>query len=173
MNRFVPIAAALAAFLGWSGPGHAQAPLPSQDFKDWRYECVAQKATQETTATPRQVCLIQHEVRNGSSLLLAARVRLIGPQKQAVLLLFLPPSLAVNAPIGFAIDQGAMATTPVRECNAQLCRAVVPIGDDLLASLKAGGQLAVVVKPGAGESRLAVSLSGFTSAFAALQSAVQ
>jgi len=38
---------------------------------------------------------------------------------------------------------------------------------------EAGWQLTVVVKPGAAESRLVVSLNGFTGAFAALQSAVQ
>jgi invasion protein IalB len=176
MNRLVTIAAALAAFVCWSGLGHAQSPTPGQDFKDWRYDCVARKAAAGTTAAPgapQQVCLIQHEVRNGSSLLLAARVRIIGPQKQAILLLFLPPSLPVDTPIGFAIDQGAMAATQVRQCNAQLCWAIVPLGDELLGSLKAGWQLTVVVKPGAAESRLVVSLNGFTGAFAALQSAVQ
>jgi len=176
MNRFVTIAAALAVFFCWSGLGHAQSPTPGQDFKDWRYDCVARKAAAGTTAAPdapQHVCLIQHEVRNGSSLLLAARVRIIGPQKQAILLLFLPPSLPVDTPIGFAIDQGAMAATQVRRCNAQLCWAIVPLGDELLGSLKAGWQLTVVVKPGAAESRLVVSLNGFTGAFAALQSAVQ
>jgi invasion protein IalB len=176
MSRFVTIAVALAAFVGWCGLCHAQSPTPSQEFKDWRYECIARQAADGTTAAPsasKQVCLIQHEVRNGSNLLLAARVRIIGPQKQAILLLFLPPSLTVDTPIAFAVDQGAMAATQVRQCNAQLCWAVVPLGDDLLGSLKAGWQLTVVVKPGAAESRLVVSLNGFTGAFAALQSAVQ
>ena len=175
MNRLILIAVALALFLGGTGASRAQSPMPSQAFKDWRYSCLAQQAAAGTTApsAPKQICLIQHEVRNGGNLILAARVRLIGPQKQPVLLFFLPPSVGAKTPVGFAVDQRTSATTQVRECNAQLCWAVVPIGDDLLGSLKAGQQLAVVVKPGAGESRLLVSLSGFTSAFTALQSAVQ
>jgi len=170
MNWSLPIAA-VATLLGWSGLCYAQAPTPSQQFKDWRYECLAQKPA-AGSAAPKQVCLIQHEVRNGNSLVLATRVRIIGPQKQTVLF-FLPPALGAKTPIGFSVDQGVMATTEVRQCNAQLCWAAVPVGDYLLAALKAGRELAVIVKPGAGESRLVVSLSGFTGAFTALQSAVQ
>ena len=83
-----------------------------------------------------------------------------------------PPTLAANAPVSFSIDQGVVATTTVRQCNAQLCWAVVSIGD-MLAALRAGRQLAVIMKPDGVESRRVVSLDGFASAFATLQSKVR
>lgn len=174
MKLSVPVLAGLIALLGWSGPRHAQAAMASQVFKDWRYECLAQTASGATEApnAPGQVCLIQHDVRDGSSLQLAARVRLIGPQRRAVLLLIMPPTLTVNAPVGFSIDQGVVATMNVRQCNTQLCWAAVSIAEYFLASLKAGRQLAVIMKPGGVESRRVVLLDGFTSAFAVLQNAV-
>ena len=171
MSWSLPIAAVMAALVGWSGLGQAQAQTPGQQYKDWRYECREQPASGSTPAG--RICLIQHEVRNGKNLLLAARVRIMGAQKQVALLFFLPPTLGAKAPIGFAIDQGAMATTEVRQCSAQFCWAAVPVGDNLLAAMKAGGALTVVVKPGAGESRLVVSLAGFTGAFTALQATAQ
>ena len=174
MIRSIPIVAALAALLASASPGQAQTATPRQEFKDWRYQCLARGADAGATAaqgTPKQVCMIQHDVRNGNNLLMAARVRLIGAQKQAVLILLLPPNLTAKAPVGLAIDQGAAATAEVRECNKQICMAVVPIDDGLLGSLKAGQQLAVTTKPGGVASTRMVSLAGFTSAFAALQSA--
>lgn len=170
MSWSLPIVAAIAALLGWSAL--CQAQTPSQQFKDWRYECLAQKPAAGSTAA-KPVCRIQHEVRNGNNVLLAARVRIMGAQKQVALLFFLPPSLTAKTPIGYVVDQGAMATTEVRQCNAQLCWAAVPVGGDLLAAMKAGGALTVVVKPGTGETRLVVPLNGFTGAFATLQATAQ
>ena len=175
MIRSIPIVAAFAALLASASPGQAQTATPRQEFKDWRYQCLARNADAGATAagTPKQVCMIQHDVRNGDKLLMAARVRIIGAERHAVLILLLPPNLKAKAPVGFSIDQGTAAATEVRECNAQICMVIVPIDDNLLGSLKAGQQLAVTTKPGGVESTRMVSLAGFTSAFAALQSAPQ
>ena len=173
MIRFIPIVAAFAALLASAAPGQAQTAMPRQEFKDWHYQCLARGADAGAAAAgaPKQVCMIQHDVRNGNNLLMAARVRLIGAQKQAVLILLLPPNLKAKAPVGLSIDQGTAATAEVRECNKQICMAIVPIDDALLGSLKAGQQLAVTTRPGGVESTRMVSLAGFTSAFAALQAA--
>ena len=175
MIRSIPIVAAFAALLASAAPGQAQTAMPRQEYKDWRYQCLARGADAGATAAgaPKQVCMIQHDVRNGNNLLMAARVRLVGAQKQAVLILLLPPNLKAKAPVGLAIDQGAAATAEVRECNKQICMAVVAIDDAMLGSLKAGQQLAVTTRPGGVASTRTVSLAGFTSAFAALQAAPQ
>jgi invasion protein IalB len=175
MIRSIPIVAAVAALLAAASPGQAQTATPPQAFKDWRYQCLARGADAGAAAqgTPKQDCLIQHDVRNGNNLLMAARVRLIGAQKQAVLILLLPPNLKAKAPVGLAIDQGAAGTTEVQECNKQICRAVLPLNDAMLQALKAGQQLAVTTKPGGVESRRVVSLAGFTGAYAALEAAPQ
>src|SRR5258705_9029758 len=165
MIRSIPIVAAFAALLACASLGHAQTATPRQDFKDWRCQCLARGADAGATAAgaPKQVCMIQHDVRNGNNLLMAARVRLIGQQRQAVLILLLPPNLKAKAPVGFSIDQGAAAATEVRECNKQICMAIVPLDDALLRSLKAGQQLAVTTKPGGAEAATrVVSLAGFT-----------
>jgi len=175
MIRSIPIVAAFAALLASASPGQAQTATPRQDFKDWRYQCLARGADAGATAAgaPKQVCMIQHDVRNGNNLLMAARVRLIGQQRQAVLILLLPPNLKAKAPVGFSIDQGAAAATEVRECNKQICMAIVPLDDALLRSLKAGQQLAVTTRPGGVESTRTVSLAGFTGAYATLEAAPQ
>jgi invasion protein IalB len=175
MIRSIPIVAAVVVLLASALPGQAQTAMPRQEFKDWRYQCIARGADAGAAAAgaSKQVCMIQHDVRNGNKLLMAARVRLIGAQKQAVLILLLPPNLQAKAPVGLSIDQGAAATAEVRECNKQICMAVVTIDDAMLGSLKAGQQLAVITKPGGVESTRTVSLAGFTSAFAALQAAPQ
>ena len=175
MIRSIPIVAAFAALLASAAPGQAQTAMPRQEFKDWRYQCLARGADAGATAAgaPKQVCMIQHDVRKGNDLLMAARVRIVGQQRQAVLIFLLPPNLKAKAPVGFSIDQGAAATAEVRECNKQICMAVVAIDDAMLGSLKAGQQLTVTTKPGGVASTRTVSLAGFTSAFAALQAAPQ
>ena len=173
MIRSIPIVAAFAALLASASLGQAQTAAPRQEFKDWRYQCLARGADAGATAAgaPKQVCMIQHDVRNGNNLLMAARVRLIGAQKQAVLIFLLPPNLKAKAPVGFSIDQGASTAIEVQECNKQICIAAVRIDDNLLRSLKAGQQLAVTTKPGGAASTRVVSLAGFTSAYAALEAA--
>ena len=94
MIRSIPFVAAVAALLASTSPSHAQTAQP-QAFKDWRYQCLARGADAGAAAqgAPKQVCMIQHDVRNGNNLLMAVRVRLIGAQKQAVLIFLLPPNL--------------------------------------------------------------------------------
>ena len=175
MIRSIPIVAAFAGLLASAVPGQAQTAMPRQEFKDWHYQCLARGADAGATAAgaPKQICMIQHDVRNGNSLLMAARVRLVGAQKQAVLILLLPPNLKAKAPVGLSIDQGAPGAAEVLDCNKQICWAVVKIDDALLGSLKAGQKLVVTTRPGGVESTRVVSLAGFTGAFAALQAAPQ
>jgi hypothetical protein len=121
--------------MGWPGSGQAQVPTPPSAFKDWRYECLAPKAAATGVATSpndaKAVCTIQHDVRTSEGLQLVVRVRILESTREAHLIFVLPPTLSVDAPVGYSIDQGDEATTHVRQCNPQFCWANVPIGDDL------------------------------------------
>src|SRR5258706_8023104 len=164
MIRSTPSVAAVAPLWAAASPGQAKTATPPQAFKDWRYQCLARGADAGATAAgaPKQVCMIQHDVRNGNNLLMAARVRIVGQQRQAVLIFLLPPNLKAKAPVGFSIDQGAAAATEVQECNKQICMAAVRIDDNLLRSLKAGQQLAVTTRPAGVASTRTLLLSLFS-----------
>jgi invasion protein IalB len=157
-------AAALIATL--TTAASALAAAPGSQFKDWRLDCVAGPPASGQAA--QQVCLIQHEVPrgDGSGSAMIARVRFLG--EHPVLLFLLPPNMAPKTELSYGIDDGATATTAVKECNKQLCWAVVPIGEYLLASLKQGTRM-VIRTPAAPKAALDVPLNGFTAAFDELE----
>jgi invasion protein IalB len=151
-----------AALVALLAVGPADAAAPGARFKDWSLDCVKG----QPSGGGSKVCLIQHEVRpaTGGRSLMIARVRFLG--KQPMLVFLLPPNLSPKTEVSYTIDTGVTATTAVRECNAQVCWAVVPIGEYLLASLKAGRQLVVRTPALPGEQ--GVSLGGFTAAYGEL-----
>jgi invasion protein IalB len=153
-----------AALIAMLAVGPAEAAGSGARFKDWRLDCVSG----EQSGGGSKVCLIQHEVTQaaaGGHSSMIARVRFLA--KKPVLVFLLPPSLPPKTEVSYRIDKGATATTAVKACNAQVCWAVVPVGQYLLASLKKGRTLVVRTPALPGEQ--GVPLGGFTAAYGALE----
>lgn len=173
MNKLAAITLLAMVCLGSSGPALAQA-ASGQTFKAWRYDCVTPKPAAGSSAGAQQAaptCLIQHTVRragNDKSIVMMARVRLLGNPARPALVFLMPPALKAGAPIRYAVDGGAAAATTVRQCSKQVCWAVVPLDDNLLGAMKSGREMVVDMAPGTQNAAATVSLDGFTGAYMTL-----
>lgn len=133
-------------------------------FKDWQIVC---------QATEPPTCGAVQEVRTGDDkLALWTAFGFFRPENPMILLLRLPYGLTeppstfrVAAGLSLAIDGNEVAKVPIEICGPNICQSGIVMNDQLIAAMKAGGQLTVSMQLGNGaKADMAVSLSGFTAA---------
>ncbi|GAB5467195.1 MAG: hypothetical protein Kilf2KO_02250 [Rhodospirillales bacterium] len=153
----------LTGFAQDSGQGQGQNTVGPK-FQDWQIVC-------QNTQPP--TCGAVQEVKTGDGrLALLAAFGFFRPDNPMLMLLRLPYGLTdppstfrVATGLALAIDGREVAKVPIEVCGPALCQSGIIMNDQLIAALKAGGQMTVSLQLGNGaKADMAVSLSGFTAA---------
>ncbi len=133
-------------------------------FKEWQIIC-------QKTEPP--TCGAVQEVRTGDDrLALWTAFGFFRPESPMILLLRLPYGLTdppstfrVASGLTISIDGTERAKVPIELCGPNICQSGIVMNDQLIAAMKAGGQLIISMQLGNGaKADMAVSLSGFTAA---------
>lgn len=161
--------------IAWLVIGLALSPLTAnsaeelkvQNFQDWSVRCRA-----ATDNSPRACELFQRIVHKESGQQL---VQLAFAYQQAdeqpVALALLPLGIHLPSGVGLQVDQGDAIKAAVQTCTAQGCQVLLPVGDKLLASLKAGLTLRIAFLEAASRRQITIpmSLKGFSAGIKALR----
>ena len=105
----------------------------------WRVECTGDGKNLDCRA-------IQQLVTREEKRLVAQAVARLGPDKAPVLVLQLPLGLNVSEPVELKVDTDNAAKLPIQTCTNSGCFLTIPLKDPLLATMRQGKQLKVVMK---------------------------
>ena len=167
--------AALAAIgilaLSVAGAGADQAK--PQVFKSWSLDCATGKPAQGSTAKPRTICIIHHEVvdaNDSTKVQVSARARYLGTERKPFFILLLSPASNLQKGVLLQVDKGTRYGAKIEICDQQACTCRFPLTDDILKQFKAGTDLNLVylINPQS-VMKVAVPLAGFATALDALQ----
>lgn len=165
----------LAALLAVSGPVAAWAQAKpsaarSQQFQDWRRECVPPAPGKPVMCTIRQAIF-----NKDKKPVLAVAMGYFGAKHEPGAIFDLPFG---EVPHGFFLLAGVVfavaGTEPVKiviqRCEPQGCTAALLLPSDMLSALKKGATATVTVESGDRKKLSAeISLKGFSKAFASLK----
>jgi len=167
--------AALAAIgiLALSVAGAGADQTKSQVFKSWSLDCAAPKPAQGSTAKPRTICLIHHEVVDASDstkVQLSARARYIGQERKPFFIMLLSPAANLQKGIQLQVDKGTVYGAKIEFCDQQVCTCRFPLTEDILKQFKSGTDLNLtyLINPQS-VTKATVPLAGFATALDALQ----
>lgn len=170
--------AALLLCLGLAGAGPAalaqeqEQPAPAQPagteerIGDWMLRCLP-----PSNGAPERCEMAQvlGDTQSNRDVLLMA-IGYPEPGGKPVAWVVLPLGVLLPPGIGLKIDQGESRVLPFRACDQRGCAAPWPLTEADVAALKGGNELMVVFRNLEGKSLgVAVSLQGFTKAFARLK----
>lgn len=172
-SRVAAVLAAAALGLGALGgaaaPAAAQgaAPAPGQvgnaeigqTYGDWTGAC-------ETVPGGARECYIFQTVKDDQSgrPMMSLKVGTFLPENKPAILADLPTGIMIQPGARFSVDGGEPVRVPYQICTPGLCRAVVPLNDQMIGKMKAGSQLGIAfITAGGQELSTSASLSGFTA----------
>ena len=162
MGVIITLAAAATA---WSQDKPAAAPpppSPSSTVAAWRVECTGDGKTLDCQAL--QQMFLRQDNRQG--LLAQFAAWLSADTHQPVLQMQLPLGINVAEPLQLKVDSGSAEHFPLQTCTGVGCFATVPLGDKLLASMRAGTTLKITLQDtGKHSIGIDVPLLGFGLAF--------
>ncbi|MBS0548037.1 MAG: invasion associated locus B family protein [Proteobacteria bacterium] len=143
-------------------PAASPSPPPAAPPAAWRVECSGNGRMLECGAIQQMV-----RVENQSRQLVAQLVaRLSADTHAPILLMQLPLGINVAEGIQLQVDAGKTEKYPVQTCTNAGCLANVPLKDALLAAMRAGTILKVIMQDGAKRSiTIEVPLLGFSLAY--------
>jgi invasion protein IalB len=134
MCRLFLTAATALLSLGLSAPAVAQDATPAA----WRVECTGDGKMLECRAVQQLVAQENKQL----VIHLAAR---LGPDRAPVLSLQLPLGINLAEPIQLKVDNGTAEKYPVQTCTNAGCLLSIPLKDPLMASMRTGTLLKVIV----------------------------
>lgn len=134
MRGLFLMAATALLSLGPTAAATAQEATPAA----WRVECAGDGKTLECRAVQQLIAQENKQL----VIQLAAR---LGPDKAPVLSLQLPLGINLAEPIQLKVDAGKEERFPVQTCTTAGCLLNIPLKDPLLASMRTGTLLKVVV----------------------------
>lgn len=124
----------LATVVAFGLPAQAQEATPAA----WRVECTGDGKTLECRAVQQLVAQENKQL----VIQLAAR---LGPDKTPMLGLQLPLGINLAEPIQLKVDAGKEERFPVQTCTTAGCLLSIPLKDPLLAAMRTGTTLKVIV----------------------------
>ena len=157
---------------GWVTAGaQARPPAPkSQQFQDWRREC------EPATAGKPETCAIRQAIINSDKKpILVVAIGYFGAKREPGAIFDLPFG---QIPHGFFLPAGVVftvaATEPVKvviqRCQPLGCSAALLLPSDLLSALKKADTATATIESGDRKKlSAAISLKGFSKAFASLK----
>ncbi|EKV27011.1 hypothetical protein C882_1940 [Caenispirillum salinarum AK4] len=148
-----------AAAQGAGQPGKIGNADIGQTYGDWTGAC-------ETVPGGARECYIFQTVQQGQGgqPIMSLKVGTFLENNQPAILADLPTGIMIQPGAMFAVDGGQEARVPYQICTPGLCRAIVPLNDQMLSKMKAGASLNVSFVTAAGQKVSAdASLSGFTA----------
>ena len=152
----------------------ARADQPkSQVFKSWSLDCLTGKPPQGSTAKPRTVCIIHHEVADetdATKIQVSARARYFGQDRKPFFILLLSPASNLQKGVRLQVDKGTVYGAKIEMCDQQVCTCRFPLTDDILKQFKSGTDLNLIylINPQS-VMKATVPLAGFATALDALQ----
>lgn len=176
LRKFIPAAGLAAVAAAVLGLTVAAAPQPAaaqgagqpgklgnaeigQTYGDWTGAC-------ETVPGGARECYIFQTVKEGQSgqPIMSLKVGTFLDNNQPAILADLPTGIMIQPGAMFAVDGGEQVRVPYQICTPGLCRAIVPLNDQMLSKMKAGVSLKVGFVTASGQQVGAdASLSGFTA----------
>lgn len=166
------LAAAVLGVVGAFGaaaPAAAQGTSPQrgqignaeigQAYGDWTGAC-------ETVPGGDRECYIFQTVTDSGNgrPMMSLKVGSFLPQNQPAILADMPTGVMIQPGARFSVDGGEPVRVPYQICTPGLCRAVVPLNDQMISKMKAGTRLEIgFVTAGGQEVGTSASLSGFTA----------
>lgn len=140
-------------------------------YRDWVFACgpAAAAAADTDGAAPDLVCRMSQRVNQPDTNLRVLELVLAPAANGRVTGEFIAPfGLDLATGLKLRIDEGVAWTVPFRTCVPEGCLAPLPLTDDRIAALRAGGTLAVEMQPAADGAEpivIALSLLGFSAAY--------
>jgi len=152
---------------GTEGTAASERVTRTEQHQDWLVRC----------GRPGQseVCeMVQQPVGENGEPVMAVAVGMVPGNPNPGMIILLPLGIALPPGVELRIDGGAEIETPVERCERQGCQVEMLLEPDLLTALKAGSRVTVDFhvhrQDGLQRVRVPVSLLGFTSALAEVQS---
>lgn len=111
-------------------------------------------------------CFIFQNVKDAQSgrPMMSLKVCYFGPNNEPAILADLPTGVLIPPGAGFAVDGGSEVRVPYQICTPGLCRAIVPLNDQMISRMKGGKAMNVNFITAAGKKMGEdASLSGFTA----------
>lgn len=130
-----------------------------QTYGDWRGAC-------ENVPGGVRECYIFQNVKDAQSgqPIMSLKVGSFLDNNQPAILADLPTGIMIQPGAMFAVDGGQEVRVPYQICTPGLCRAIVPLTDQMLNKMKAGAKLQVSFVTASGQMISAnASLGGFTA----------
>lgn len=177
LRKFIPAAGLsvlVAVVLGLIVVGGASRPAAAQDagqpgrlgnaeigqtYGDWTGAC-------ETVPSGARECYIFQTVKESQSgqPIMSLKVGTFLENNQPAILADLPTGIMIQPGAVFSVDGGSQVRVPYQICTPGLCRAIVPLNEQMLGKMKAGVTLKVgFVTAGGKQVSADASLSGFTA----------
>ncbi len=157
--------AILIYLLGSLAPAQAISAR-EKDFLDWRLRCERKTDNDPERCFIMQIAKTAKEKRD----ILRIGVRYPEPGKAAMVFLTLPLGLYLPNGLLLQIDDGETLRIPVEICLANGCHTRINLDKKLLKKLQDGSRATVVFQDSRQQKiTVAVSLAGFTAAYAALK----
>lgn len=153
-NTVLPLAFVVAS--GFSLPAVAQEASPQGWFK----ACTKQ--------ADNDICNVQNiRTANTGQLLTAVNlIQITGKQNRAIFQIAVPTGRVIPAGVGMQIDGGAAQKINYSICLPDRCVAEAPLTEELVASLKRGGELTLTTVNFQNQPNpINISLEGFTNTF--------
>lgn len=171
--RCARVALAAAGLLALSVVGAVAEQAKTQVFKAWSLDCATPQPAQGSSAKPKTVCVIHHEVadaNDATKVQLSARARYFGASRKPYFILLLPPASNLQKGVRLQIDKGTMYGAKIELCDQQVCTCRFPLTEDILKQFKSGTDLNLtyLLNPQS-VAKATVPLAGFGAALEALQ----
>jgi invasion protein IalB len=151
---------ALAGFSSVAAVATASAQNAPQPPQGWFKVCSKQE--------DNDICNVQNiRTANTGQLLTAVNlIQITGKVNRAIFQIAVPTGRVIPAGIGLQIDGGQARKIDYAICLPDRCIAEAPLSEDLVASLKRGGELKLTsVNFQSQPNPITISLQGFTAAF--------
>jgi invasion protein IalB len=151
---------ASATFASIATAPAAQAQQADQPPQGWFKVCSKQE--------DNDICNVQNiRTANTGQLLTAVNlIKISGKVNRAIFQIAVPTGRVIPAGIGLQIDGGQARKIDYAICLPDRCIAEAPLSDELIASLKKGGELKLTsVNFQNQPNPISISLGGFTAAF--------
>jgi invasion protein IalB len=176
LRKFIPVAGLSAVAAAVLGLAVAAVPQPAaaqgtgqpgkignaeigQAYGDWTGAC-------ETVPGGARECYVFQTVKENQSgqPIMSLKVGTFLEGNQPAILADLPTGIMIQPGAVFSVDGGEQVRVPYQICTPGLCRAIVPLNEQMVGKMKAGSKLQVAFVTAGGQKVAAdASLSGFTA----------